>query len=372
MNAGPIVPGPDGVRLPYGVRRADTPHACRGGRPYPKEMREMVIEEWRNGGIEALETPRYNALRDRHKFPHMLTCRRWIQLYQDSGNVLPKRHTGNRHSEREVQGVDLVNLAIFRLVRPKAYIDEVRAYLNNRNPNVRPYSRSQIVRAEQRLGLWMKVASSTSNEAYRPVNLARRANYWRESYPTGINDQNTANMIDVDEAGFTLESQDRKRGKVTKQRRADARGKYKKGGGRVNLLMGISGDERDPFEFHRMYSQGGTNQWRFFCFMEDFIEWLAANRPNESFCFTMDNLNIHKHPMILDLIEESGHRIVFRAPYWSCDGPIEYVFNTIHVKLQMDDDGASDLDELMQKLDDIIFVMVDASFYPYFYHVGFP
>ena len=64
MNAGPIVPGPDGVRLPYGVRRADTPHACRGGRPYPKEMRELVIEEWRNGGIEALETPRYNALRE--------------------------------------------------------------------------------------------------------------------------------------------------------------------------------------------------------------------------------------------------------------------------------------------------------------------
>ena len=95
---------------------------------------------------------------------------------------------------------------------------------------MRPYSRSQIVHAEQRLGLWLKVASSTSNEAYRPVNLARRTNYWRESYPTGINDQNTAHMIDVDEAGFTLESQDRKRGKVTKQRRADARGKYKKGG----------------------------------------------------------------------------------------------------------------------------------------------
>ena len=77
--------------------------------------------------------------------------------------------------------------------------------------------------------------------------------------------------------------------------------------------------------------------------------------------------------MILDLIEEGGHPIVFRAPYWSCNGPIEYVFNTIHVKLQMDDDGAvTDLDELMQKLDDIIFVMVDASFYPYFYHVGSP
>lgn len=45
----------------------------------------------------------------------------------------------------------------------------------------------------------------------------------------------------------------------------------------------------------------------------------------------MDNLNIHKQPMILDMIEDAGHRGVFCAPYWSCDGAIEYVFNTIHV-----------------------------------------
>lgn len=78
-------------------------------------------------------------------------------------------------------------------------------------------------------------------------------------------------MIDIDETGFTLQSQDRKRGEITKQRRADDLGKYKKGGGRINLLilMEISGDARDPFEYH---NQGGTDQWRFFCFMEDFIE----------------------------------------------------------------------------------------------------
>jgi hypothetical protein len=64
-----------------------------------------------------------------------------------------KRATGNRHSTREVNGVDLVNLALFRLVRPKAYIDEVRAYVHNRNPVNLPYSQSQIVRAEHRLGL---------------------------------------------------------------------------------------------------------------------------------------------------------------------------------------------------------------------------
>ena len=105
--------------------------------------------------------------------------------------------------------------------------------------------------------------------------------------------------------------------------------------------------------------------------MEDFIGWLDLNRPNETFCFTMDNLNIHKHPLILDMIEDAGHRIVFHAPYWSCDGPIEYVFNTIHVKLQMNDTGVKTTAALEKEIDDIIFGMVDASFYPYFRHVGF-
>ena len=90
-------------------------------------------------------------------------------------------------------------------------------------------------------------------------------------------------MIDLYEAGFKLESQDRKRGKVTKQRGADARGKYKKGDRNVGLLMGISGHQQDPFEFHQLFSEGGTDQCRFFCFMEDFIGWLDANRSNEQF-----------------------------------------------------------------------------------------
>ena len=66
-------------------------------------------------------------------------------------------------------------------------------------------------------------------------------------------------VIDIDEAQFKLDSQDRKRGKVIKQRRCDARGKYEKEAPGVSLLMGVSGDEQDPFEFHQKYSNGGTN-----------------------------------------------------------------------------------------------------------------
>ena len=88
----------------------------------------------------------------------------------------------------------------------------------------------------------------------------------------------------------------------------------------------------------------------------------------------MDNLNIHKNPIITDFIENVGHHVVYRAPYWSCDGAIEYVFNTIHTKLQMSNKitGATTLDDLRDKLDDIILHMSTTSFRPYFVHVGFP
>ena len=41
-----------------------------------------------------------------------------------------------------------VNLVLYRMVRPKAYIDEVQAYIHNCNPVNLPYSQSQIYRAE--------------------------------------------------------------------------------------------------------------------------------------------------------------------------------------------------------------------------------
>ena len=184
-------------------------------------------------------------------------------------------------------------------------------------------------------------------------------------------DADKETTIDVDEAKFKLESQDRKRGKVTKIRRCDARGRYKKGQRGVDLLMGVCGSVNNPFSFHRTFAEGTTNLFRFYSFMSEFIDWLETNRPNENFTFTMDNLNIHKHPTVLNLIENAGHQVRFRAPYWSCDGPIEYVFNSLHVHLQMDFEGVSDEADLMDKIDDIIFIMDAGGYDHYFVHCGF-
>jgi hypothetical protein len=304
-------------------------------------------------------------------FPCARTCKNWIKLYEAEGHVNPKVHTGNKESTREINGEDLVNLALYRLVRPEAYLSEVKAYIHNRNPGNLPYSDSQIVRAEQRIGLSRKVASTTSDCAYLPINLQKRENYWSLPYPHGIAGEETRDIIDIDECCLKLESINRKYGKVTRDRRCTKRGKFKKGEGRMSLIMGICGDGSvDDFFFHKTYTQGGTDTGRFYLFMAEFIAYLETRFPGRKFLFTMDNLNIHKVALILNLIHENGHRVVYRAPYWSCDGPIEYVFNTLQTRIQMSFSTIDSLDDLVDEVDLVVKEL--GPFTSYFVHVGFP
>ncbi len=81
----------------------------------------------------------------------------------------------------------------------------------------------------------------------------------------------------------------------------------------MSLLMAISGNDWDDhaFSFHRCFMEGGTTLWQFFNFMTKLFDWLAANCPGRLFLFTMDNLNIHRHPVIYNLIHALGHCVVF-------------------------------------------------------------
>ena len=286
------------------------------------------------------------------------------------GHILPKCKTGNKAATREIDGEVLFQLALYRMVRPHAMLCEVRAYLSNRFPTVEPYSDSQIYRAEQRLGLSRKAASSTSQEAYSRVNLLKRKMYWEHPYPLGVAGESTTTIIDIDEARFKLESTDRSYGKVAREFRCNLRGSYKKGDPGTNLIMAVSGDNQNPISFHQQFIDGGTDLYRFYSFMEDLIDFLVNNYPNRSFLFTMDNLNLHKHPIVLNLIADAGHRVVFRAPYWSCDGSIEYVFNTIHTILEGNREKMEDVNALVNRINLIIGSM--ESFRRYFLHVGFP
>jgi hypothetical protein len=120
------------MHLQNGMIAEEPKHPSNGGRPWPIEIRNMVISMHLSGENfwEALPV----HMSANYEFPSMQSINRWIRRYNFEGTALMKGATRNRHSTREVNGVDLVNLALFRLVRPKAYIDEVRAYVHNQFP----------------------------------------------------------------------------------------------------------------------------------------------------------------------------------------------------------------------------------------------
>ena len=117
-------------------------HASIGnGKPYPKEVREMVIRR------HVLGLPRVDGtirlLQRHHKYPSVPTIKRWIRRYGAHGNILPYQRTGNRRATREVSGLDMTNLALIRACLPKSRLYEVKAFLYSANPVLVPFSNSQ-------------------------------------------------------------------------------------------------------------------------------------------------------------------------------------------------------------------------------------
>ena len=141
-------------------------------------------------------------------------------------------------------------------------------------------------------------------------------------------------------------------------------------GEKVNLLLAICGNDVGRMHWHEKWMHGGTTIERFFDFIDHILDDLAQNHPGGSFVFTMDNLNSHKNPLILNGLLNSGHRYVFRAPYWPFDGAVEYVFNSIQLKLKIYFNWL----ETMNDLRNCINLTVGGihSFNQFFEHVGFP
>jgi hypothetical protein len=69
------------------------------------------------------------------------------------------------------------------------------------------------------------------------------------------------------------------------------------------------------------------------------------------------------------IIRGAGHRLVFRAPYYPVDGPIEYVFNTIQCMLKIRMDSIHDGGTLVAQLNSCIVSI--PTFEPYFVNCGF-
>ena len=355
------------IRPPLKPSVADERHASGGiGKAYPKEIREQVIQRDALGLPQS--TPEIRQLQLARKYPSNRTINRWKQHQNIRGNLLPYRRSGNKRARRELRGNDFVNLAFFRAIKPKARLYECKAFIYNANPTNRPYSDSQIHRAEVRLNLTRKAASTTSNDAYLPINLRKRHMYWNMNCPYGIADIDPRNLIDIDEMGIEIEHSNRNRGKTVEGQRCNAAGVYNRNE-KMNVLLAISGCDVNPMRWVEPWTGEGTTLFRYCEFLERILDDLDTHYPGRSFCFTRDNLNTHKNPFVIQMIIARGHHVVFRAPYWAVDGSVEYVFNTTHSMIEVMYNNINDLVELEVVLRNIIASY--HSFRPYFEHVGF-
>ena len=65
----------------------------------------MVIDVHLRG--QDLEAPNFEELRWEWKLPALITCRWWIDIYYETGDICPNHATGNKHSTREILGETL-------------------------------------------------------------------------------------------------------------------------------------------------------------------------------------------------------------------------------------------------------------------------
>ena len=257
------------------------------GQPYSQDFREYVMAT-----VEAGEefSPHNQNMRQQHLFPNYNTCRRWEILQQELGHLRSCERQGNKIAT-VLRGPYLILLALFRAALPKATHPEINAFLyrcNFGNPNFRFYSHSQLSKAEKEIGMTMKRGSVTAYQAFLPVNVQKRWAYFNMAYPFGIADIRHEDMIDIDEAGFILESSNRTRGKAYSGVRVVEAGHYARVGDKVTLLHAICGEsgteENSSRRWRNLWLDGRTTIERFLDFIEEIIQHIGPGTPERRYC----------------------------------------------------------------------------------------
>jgi hypothetical protein len=228
-----------------------------------------------------------------------------------------------------INGVNMYHLCVYRLVYPKANLDEVRRFIFENAPpsSVKVFTRSEVSEAETRLSLTHKRGSTTAHQALDPVVLHRRSLFWTRPYPLGCFGIPLHRLGDFDECGIYLQVANRNHGKAYVNVRVREFGPYGHDE-KWTLMMLIMASGFKHFFFDKV---SGTTKKRFRDFTQSVIPRLVGMG---GITCLMDNLESHFDAQAWAMFRAAGNRFLPRAPYWPVDGPIEYVFNTIECELR--------------------------------------
>ena len=334
-----------------GITRTPRPHPSIGGtRGYSVEMRENEI--WlHNNGFPTRASKR--------------SIQRWNR------RLHPFVMTGN--AERDILvGLEQYRLFLFLLAWPDATLDEIIAFIANTAPADarRVYSRSQVSRRLNELGLTRKVGSTEARQASLPINLFKREQFWTLPIPFGVNGCERRRLIDIDECGIELNSTNRKYGHSFTGVRVVKPGHYSRDtkltvllaveAGDPALPEHIRGSTHNPRRWLRILVKAGTSTIDFNSFVEAICLDLENYRPegmvgNDRRVFLWDNLASHCSPIIHQTVEGTyNHLIIRRPPYKPSDAPIEYIFCSLICELQSRTFEFNNLAELIHAIQVVV------------------
>jgi len=277
--------------------------------------------------------------------------------------ILSDLPSGNKQTPK-IHGTDQFALIMYRLAWPKCSADEMRAFLFRNGPLGHRilYSKADITKAENRIGLERKVGSTTAYQFETPLNLHRRHRFWTLPPPYGVVGVPIATFMDYDECMISLQTVNRRYGKAYVNVRVSESGPYSYTE-KFTLKLAI---DSNNFKHVNLTNDIGTTNQSFRAFFSSMLPRLVGGPPRT---ILMDNLSSHYDAVTWAMVHAAGHSFIPRPAYAGFDGPIEYVFNTIEGELRKRLYSIRNRVQLVAAVHDVIANL--GSFRPYFLHCGY-
>ena len=89
------------------------------------------------------------------------------------------------------------------------------------------------------------------------------------------------------------------------------------------MLLAVNGYDEGWSKWLETWKDEETTLNRFYDFIDRVVNDLNDRFPGQVCTFTIDNLNIHKDALVMELIINGGHQVIYCASYWPVDGDKE-------------------------------------------------
>eukprot|EP00947_MAST-08B_sp_MAST-8B-sp1_P000889 g889.t1 len=286
-------------------------------------MAIQLFNEKGRGGYERWRSAL--PLAAKSKTPSADSVARWITR-RNVGNSLaadPRRHaegggTG-RPTETKIEGAELVLLALFKLANPEATLDQCRVFLQRARGAAQQHTR-QVVSVAITKSLTMK--RKKLQHVPLQQDPVRNAQWFAQPPPIGCNGVATAELIDVDEAGFALSTCQPTYGHAVAGRVPFIR-TNKNVGSKLTMICAIDAAGN---RWLRVREMAGTGVEDFYEFLDqNLLPFLPAAAGRRTLMW--DNLSSHVNPRVLHRVRQAANvHHLERPTYNPAVAPIEYFF----------------------------------------------